>query len=201
MKRAFSLLELIVVIAIVALLMILIVPAMSSLGRSNSLNLAIQSVNGTLDLARQTAITQNRTVEVRLYKLPDDLQPTGAPTDYRGMQLFIVDFDTTNALTRLAKFSGPTVFSTNATASSLLDENKFPEQPPSTNVTGGPSGSNYRFRSFRFKPDGTADVLLDGNWTLTLMNKNEPIAANNLPANYATITLEPMTGKLKLTRP
>jgi hypothetical protein len=35
----------------------------------------------------------------------------------------------------------------------------------------------------------------------TLYKKNDPIKANNLPANFATIQIEPMTGRPKVLRP
>lgn len=201
MKRGFSLLELLIVIAIIVILAALTIPAMNSMGRSSSLNGAVQSVTGTLDLARQTAITQNRPVEVRLYKLPEDGQPAGAPSDYRGMQIFVVDYESTNAVSRASRFPTPVVITTDTTTSSLMDDARFPEQAADPAVPVPPAGSNYRYRSFRFKPDGGTDLPLDGNWFFTLVLKTDPIKANNLPANFATIQIEPMTGRPKVMRP
>ena len=201
MKRAFSLVELLVVMAIVILLAVLTMPAISSIGRSSSLNTATQAVTGTLDLARQTAITQNRTVEVRFYKLPADGQPTATPSDFRGMQVFVVDYDTTNAVQRPTILPSPAIFSTNLAASSLMDESLFPETTPPAGVTVAPAGVNYRYRSLRFKPDGSVDLAFSGTWFLSLVNKNDPIKTNSLPANYATIRLEAMTGRIKSERP
>jgi uncharacterized protein (TIGR02596 family) len=200
-KRAFSLTELLVVIAIIAALTVIAIPLVSTMGRSTSLSGAVQSVTGYLDLARQTALTQNRTVEVRFYKLPPEAKPDSAPADYRALQIFLVDYDTASALNNTLNLSAPAIIAESAAASSLMDDEVLPEQEAPEGVLVPPGGENYRYRSFRFKPDGTTDLPLNGNWFLTLVNRGDPIAANNLPANHARIHIEPLTGKLKVERP
>ena len=200
-KCAFSLIELLVVVAIVAILAALVIPAMSSLGRSNSLSGAVQMVSGALDLAHQSAMAQNRPVEVRFYKLPEDGKPASAPSDYRALQLFLIDDVSTNALTKPQKLSVPAIISENVAASSLMDDGVFPEQDAPAGAPVPPAGQNYRYRSFRFKPDGSADFGGGTNCFFTLVNKNDAVAANGLPANYATITVEPLTGRARVVRP
>lgn len=199
-KRAFSLIELLAVIAIVAMLAALSIPAISSVSRATSISSTAQSVLGTLDYAHQTAIAQNRTVEVRFYKLPEEGKPGALPSEYRAMQLFLVDYDNVSALTNPVKFTNPTVIANRLAASSLMDEAFLPEKKAPAGIPVGPI-SNYVYRSFRFRPDGTADLRLSGNWFLSLVNRNDPIRESDLPANFAKIHIEPLTGKIRLERP
>ncbi len=201
MKRAFTLLELLIVIAILIILAALTIPALNSIGGSTSLSGATQSVTGTLELARQTAVTQNRPVEVRLYKLPEDGQPTAAPSDYRGLQIFLVDDESTNAVAKPVKLSPSVIMTSDAATSSLMDDTAFPEQPAAAGMNVPPAGSNYRYRSFRYKPNGGTDLPPDKSWFFTLVSKNDPIKANGLPANFATIQIEPLTGRPTVMRP
>ncbi len=60
-----------------------------------------------------------------------------------------------------------------------MDEGTFPETPPPAGVTVAGVGSNYRYRSLRFKPDGSVDLAFSGTWFLSLVNKNDPIKANS----------------------
>ncbi len=63
--RAFSLLEILAVVAILEILMVLVAPAIvSSLGSSN-LNKAGQTIGDQIALARQEALTRNREVQIR----------------------------------------------------------------------------------------------------------------------------------------
>jgi uncharacterized protein (TIGR02596 family) len=201
MKRAFTLLELLVVVAILIILAALTIPAMNSMGRASSLSNGTQAITGALELARQTAVTQNRPVEVRFYKLPEDGQPTGPLTDYRSLQLFLVDSESTNAVAKPVKLSAPVIITPDVATSSLMDETAFPEQPAADGVNVPPGGANYRYRSFRFKPDGGTDLPMNGKLFFTLAAKNDPIKANGLPANFATIQIEPLTGRTKVLRP
>jgi uncharacterized protein (TIGR02596 family) len=66
--RGFTLVELLVVLAIMGILATLSVAAIGSLVNSNNLSAATSIVQGQLDLARQTAKTLNRSVQLRLYQ-------------------------------------------------------------------------------------------------------------------------------------
>lgn len=56
---AFSLVELLSVIAVISLLTSMLVPAVSNLARGNDMSRAVSGVAGTLDLAREYAVSQN----------------------------------------------------------------------------------------------------------------------------------------------
>lgn len=63
-KRGFTLIELLLVIAVMGLLMAITVPAFVDIGRGSRMNTAVNQLRGTLNLARQMAITQRVNVHV-----------------------------------------------------------------------------------------------------------------------------------------
>ena len=64
-RRAFSLLELLLVIAIMGIVAAFVVPAASTIVRGTALNQASQMLTDRLSLGRQSAITKNHPIEVR----------------------------------------------------------------------------------------------------------------------------------------
>lgn len=205
MKRVggFTLLELLVVMTVIVLMVTLMVPAFQSFGRANTLSAAGQSVVDTLNFARQTALTKSRPVEVRFYELPDELTGSGNPTDYRGMQLFVIESTNTNVLSKPIYFPAPVVMSQNLTTTSLMNGTNCPE------LTAGPSdlslpgiGRNYRYRKFTFKTDGSTDLTLSDSWFLSLYGKTDPATRpSGLPPNFITVQIDPQNGKTRAFQP
>src|SRR5690606_1785874 len=109
-----SLVELLVVVAIVAILAVLMTPAISGLRASTELKTGASGVLDTLATARQSAITMNRAIEVRIYKKDEAFflmlfldRRDGSPVE---------QFD------RAFRLPSSVTFSTNAAWSSLLTD-------------------------------------------------------------------------------
>jgi Tfp pilus assembly protein FimT len=64
-RSSFTLLELLVVVAIIALLLVVTIPAVTTLSKSNNLNTSGRLVSNILTTARSEAINQRRLVQVR----------------------------------------------------------------------------------------------------------------------------------------
>src|SRR5580658_975249 len=88
--KGFTLVELLAVVATMILIMALVVPAFNSIGRTTNLTAGANMVVDQLNLARQTALSQNCLVQVRFYKLPGPTDGTN-PTAYRALRLFTYD--------------------------------------------------------------------------------------------------------------
>jgi len=86
---AFTLVKLPAVVAIVAILAALVIPAFGMLSDANRISNSALLVAGQFDLARQTALAENRLVEVRVYAIPTD-NNTGT-VEWRGIQIFGAD--------------------------------------------------------------------------------------------------------------
>jgi uncharacterized protein (TIGR02596 family) len=205
--RGFSLVELLVVIAILGILLALAAPPISSVMRASGVTNAGDQFMATLSQARQTAIARNRTVEVRLYQYVDpDASQEPAEGRFRSMQLFLIESMTQEngaaPIGRAIHFAGSTYLAPNAALSSLLDSSI---RPSTTGTALGhsisPCGLNYRAKIIRFYPDGSTDLPSDRLMFLTLVPENTPSTAATPPENFATIVVQPSTGKAQLHRP
>ncbi|HEY8967366.1 MAG TPA: Verru_Chthon cassette protein D [Candidatus Methylacidiphilales bacterium] len=191
-RRAFSLVEVLLVVALVSLLAFLSLPAFNSARNASSLSSSRQIVVAELNLARQTAISRSLPVEVRVYQLPGyGAKPgEGGPEIFRAVQAFTIDGTTTNVLDKVTFFPQPAKASPDPTASPLLQETsdgafRLPEV-----------GSNYRYASVTFGPDGALQGTTSTNTFLTLVLDHAPVKSGNLPANFVTVQVDPATGRV-----
>jgi uncharacterized protein (TIGR02596 family) len=209
MKRAsgksqcagFSLLELMIVMAIFIALLGASVATFQKSARASNVVSAGEIVVGNLSLAQQIANTYNRQVEIRFYRMPDD---NGAMA-YRAFQLFRIETSGTKAATKPIRFPQSVVLA------SAIDKTSILTLTPQTADASSPKlprvGTNYQYVAFQFKPTGDiqppSDNKLDtsSKWFLTLILDNDPIKASGLPANFLTIQIDPVSGKTSVFRP
>lgn len=196
-RHAFSLLELLVVTAIITLLVTMTISAVGSLSRVLNLSAATQTLTDTLKLAQQAAMTKNRRIEVRFYKLSNSMDKI--ESSFRALQLFCIESQKTNSLkpiTRIIYLPNPVVITEASPASTILDSKT------GTNSWSIPEfGSAYDYASFRFLADGGTDLDVTKDWMATLVIPNDPTTTNNLPANFVTLRIDPVTGKVSVFRP
>ena len=83
----FSLVELLVVVAVIAILLAVGASALSQGGNSLGLTTTVGSVQGILDEARQIAVSRNKYVQVRFL----EKSPTETPPCYRAISLYVGD--------------------------------------------------------------------------------------------------------------
>ena len=81
-RAAFSLVELLAVIVVIAIIMGIVMPSLSGLGRGPALVAAGNTVNNLVGLARQHAMSRNTLTALVL------LANQGTETDYRALTVF-----------------------------------------------------------------------------------------------------------------
>jgi uncharacterized protein (TIGR02596 family) len=210
-RAGLSLVELLLVLAVMAILIGLAIPASTSLLRGSSLTGGGQSLARQLSLAQQYARARNCLVEFRIYQLPDPTTPSATtPTVYRAFQSFSVSSDgaTFTPITKIINLPTPICVVNNATYSSIL--NPGTAGSPPFYVTGSSTGvslgiypsSSYNYIAFHFKPDGSTDLNpISSSWFLSLASL--PIqGAAGLPAtNFVTLQVNATTGQVAIYRP
>lgn len=200
----FSLIELLTVMAILAIVLALAIPSLGHLLRSSGMTNAGDQLLTALSLARQTALTRNRTVEVRLYKYEDPADPAGAR--FRAIQSFVIEphpsGSATNPISRKATLPPTTYISEASALSPLLNSNSAKRSSGSIlGQTISPCGLNYEAASFQFYPDGSTSLTNNPPLFLTIVPANIPNGSTSVPANFATVLLHPVSGKSQLRRP
>lgn len=190
--RAFTLVELLVVMAIVAALIALVVPAFQGIGRGNRITAAGQSVMSQLALARQRALTLSRAVDVRFQKRPPE---AGGPAEYASMQIFRAGDSV--PLAGEEKLPPGVRFVEGDDFSTLLAARN-------TTAVGEP-GIAPDVRVIRFRPDGSTTLTVPGagedQWFVTVASITDK-PAEGLPAkNFATVQINPVNGRARLHRP
>jgi uncharacterized protein (TIGR02596 family) len=187
-QAAFSLIELLVVVTIIAVALPLTIPAVGSIQRSMSINGAGQMLSDALASARQEASTKNRNIELRLIR-------TGTPPGYRAFQSWVADErGVMSPLGKIMFLPQDSLIDSGTALSPLLEAN--------TEIAGtanfGALG-NCPFAAFRIRAGGLPDPNITAlNNFLTIRALSDTAVP---PVNYYTIRLDPVTGRVTSFRP
>jgi uncharacterized protein (TIGR02596 family) len=212
----FSLIELLVVCAILAVVAGFTVPAASTALRGSQLTQGSQLLSDQIALARQTALTKNAAIEFRIYKFADPEIPGETPSNpstgrYRAFQTFeILDSGGAIALGKIQRLPNSVIFN-EKTLSSLIDLATSTQAPMTGNATtnltapplAGTVNRNYQWISFRFLPNGGTNLDPNKIWFLTLHGSttNPVTTTSAADLNFFTLQIDPVSGTTKSYRP
>jgi uncharacterized protein (TIGR02596 family) len=211
-QQAFTLVELLVVLGIIAILAVLTVPAVLSSIRGSQLSQAAQQVVNEVDFAHRTALTQNRTVEVRFYQfaragMPGEVAATPATGKFRAVQCF--QYDASGNATQLDKVQmlpGTIIMDSNSTLSSLLGASQA--KATSSWTAGDPKlslpvvGTSYNVCAFDFQGGGATTLSPIGTqWFITLHSSLDGDNLAALPKNFFTLQIDALNGRMQSFRP
>lgn len=213
-QHAFSLVELLVVMIIIAIITSLTIPAFSSLGKAQAISTAGSSLLDQLALARQTSVAQNRVVEVRFYKRlenPSQAVSSANPARFRSFRTMVYDEEVKNAFaqTTMQDFPARIVLCEDKVFSTLIF-------PYTTTVPSrvflkediSPTEKNVEYQYIRFKPTGGTDLSSTGTpapdadrWFLTIKSDNDTSTTTRPANNYFTVMLDAVSGRVRTYRP
>lgn len=193
MKSAFSLVEMLVVVAIIAILGAIVLPGFTSVAAGSNLTRAERAVADQMALARQEAAGRHREVQVRF------LWRSDSPEGYRGIQLWV---PTPRDVTRYVPYSRTvwlpdgTLLSSSTALSPLLAAATIPET-----TTNLPGLGSTKFTGFRFRPGGATDLPFHSSSNFVTVVRESDASATAPPANFAVIQLDPVNGRVRTFRP
>lgn len=203
-RAAFTLFELLMVMGIVLIIGVLAIPALSSVKRSTALTRAEDEILGELSLARQHAISVNRDVEVRFYRVRESAAPS-APWRFRAVQAYTYDAAGAATPLRIVRMlPREVVIDSGTTLSTLLAaarKKAWSADDPQPVVPG--YGTDYEAWAFRFRPEGGTDLtpFPATPWFITLHDAGLGDSLATPPANYASIVVDPVSGQMSSFRP
>jgi uncharacterized protein (TIGR02596 family) len=228
-RRGFSLIEMLVVVAIVVMLLALATPALTRTLQSSRLSAAGEAMIGSISEAQQTALTANTPVDIRFFSFMEDVDQ--APM-YHSYQLFKITQSTQGSggnatvvekvvpVGNLIRLPEGVIIPTDSTLSGAFSSSSGGAstgiQDTKENSQVGYSGVNgATYNAIRFMPDGTCRTVgattngmatlffqtLPQNFFTMTYGSGPAVTLANLPKNFFTIQIDPYTGKPRSYKP
>jgi uncharacterized protein (TIGR02596 family) len=205
-RAAFSLIELLSVMTLLSVLAVAAVPAMKGTLDGVTISGAAGMAESEISLARQTAMSRNMPVEVRIYRHDD-----GNGLAWRAMALVIPASVSGQAsdewLNRGKILPGNVVVDDAQEYSTLLSQAQAPASEPmgpwtATESAGAPGLLKSKtYVAFQFKPDGSTNLPNGQPWCITLRNYHSRPNGSAPAANYVSIVLDSLTGRTMSYQP
>lgn len=187
-RNAFSLIELLVVVAIVGILSALTVSGLSSMMQASDLTRGGQLLTDQINLARQIASARNTVVEMRFIELPDR-------AGFGAVQLWNADSTGgMKAASRMITLPQSVTIAPNPPLPGAM------ASLPSTNTMQS-GNATTRYAALQIRPSGQVTTALSmSNLFFTVVPS---VFANeaHLPTNYFLLQINPLTGVPLVYRP
>lgn len=203
-RKAFSLIELLVVVTIIGAMIALTTPSMSNILGGAKVSTGGETVFGALSNARQLAATKNREIEFRLIEMQNPDFP-GTAKRIRAVQILEIRENGTYQVGKVRVLPSGVIIGSSSQMSSICALNNT--QATASDPSIPRVDKDYSYRSFHFRPDGSLNlgILLPSvtNYFLTIYDEKfeSQISGSTPPKNFATIQLEPATGAAVLYKP
>ncbi len=221
--QGFSLIEMLVVVTIIVLLLAFTTPALMRTMQSSRLASAGDTLLGAISEAQQIAYAQNVPVEVRFFKHAE-VGGLDTTPNFHSYQMFKVTMTTdTSGTTKeelipvnnLNRLPDSIIIVPDVSLSPLLSGQGLPDTKPGGNSVGYSGVSNAEYNAIRFMTDGSCRKVgvsstgfasltyssLPTSFVTLTSDEGRAVTAQNLPANFYTIQIDPFTGRARNYRP
>jgi uncharacterized protein (TIGR02596 family) len=223
-SSAFTLVEMLTVVGIIALLVALVTPSLVDVIRSTRLNSSGDSLLNRLSLAQQSAVARSTEVEMRFYKYTDpDAERPSEEHFYAYQVVETPNLGSPRAISEVYYFDSGIVLSSSSTYSPLVQTTAV--QQPNTaqqfifEPNSGIGGANVKYTALRFYTDGSCRILNNqnpgtqaaavalaftipplANSFMTLIETRN-IDSPSIPSNFYCLQIDSYTGKVRVYRP
>lgn len=221
LRRGFTLIEILVVLAIISVIMFLAVPNMGEIIKGSKLTQAGDQVKFDLGLAQQTAVKDNQTIEIRFYQYR---QPDQSEDEFRSSftayQMYQLIPDSTKPsdpkaerilapIGTIKKLPVGIIIPASELWSSLcVNESIANGSEAVKGLIPTEKETNANYRSFQINPDGTTNLDTSGKnqWYISLVDSNVLAKAGGSadaisPDNYICIQVDPYNGGTRWYQP
>ena len=217
-RRGFTLVEILIVLALIAMLLFFTVPGLKDVLKGSKLTGASDQIAGDINLARQTAIKESVPVEVRFYKFHDPsakneerfaayqcfrlVQDLNSPFDYTTPRIAKPIFEKVKTIAQ-----GVVLVETEMWSTLVTDEKMKNDRERVRGLVPGERDTEAKYVSFLITPEGETNLDRSGakQWYLTLVTEGEfqkapdPIAMR--PKNFITLQIDPFTANVRRYAP
>lgn len=217
-RPGFTLVEVLIVLALIAMLLFMIVPGLKDVFRGSKLTSTADQIMGDLNLARQTAIKESLPVEVRFYKFsnPDTkneerfaayqcfrlAQDLNSPSDYTTKRVAKPIFEKVKSIAQ-----GVTLVEAEQWSTLLTDDAVKQDRERVRGLVPGERDTEARYFSFIITPEGETNLDRSGakQWYITLVNETDYQSAPNpaalKPKNFIMLQIDPYTANVRRYQP
>ena len=201
--RAFTLLELLTMLAIITILIGLTVPAFNWIQNASKLTQSLSLILAEMDETRLRAIATNHTQEIRFYRVDEEEIPLET-SPIVAIQSFHIDASgASRPNSRVKMLAEGIIISPLSLHSAVFDTNVNPLVKPTGNEPISKFGSFF-YQVIRYLPNGSADIYPEkADMFFTLLTKSDlaKVTASTLPANFVTVLIQPTNASAKVYRP
>jgi uncharacterized protein (TIGR02596 family) len=193
---AFTLIEVLAVIVIVAGLMVVTAPAIQGAMKASRLRDAADLAFNQIAEAQQLALMADTETEVRIYAAKDIVSPESLP-QLRKIELY--------ALRPSADGSGndqnfePVGRGVTLHPSMIISREAKHTSLISLGFQSDERANKGQYLAFRFHPDGSTNLGAGQEWFLTVVD--EQATALKRHTNFITVQVDPVTGRLRTFQP
>lgn len=205
-RWGFTLVEMLVVMAIMLILIMLSVVAVQNVSRGVEITSSASTMQDMLNLARQTALSTNCPVEVRIYQVPPK-NGTVAQGNfvYRAVGIYQLEQNGARPIGKLNFLDGTARLADSEKYGPLL---KF--TPLAKSILPSVDSSQkkeFEYRYFQYRPDGSTSLDASpataggDTWHVMIYGGHDVVEDGEPPKNYASVQLDPVTGRTEVFRP